>query len=57
MRRTPPEIHQIFGVLSGVFEGKSGQQVKFPKRLRQSRVLATIYKRPDCYRLLPAAAC
>ena len=33
---------------------ESEQNVKFPKRLRhrgKGKVLATIYKRPDCYRL------
>ena len=36
------------------FGGESEQNVKFPKRLRhrgKGKVLATIYKRPDCYRL------
>ena len=34
--------------------GESEQNVKFPKRLRhrgKGKVLVTIYKRPDCYRL------
>jgi hypothetical protein len=40
--------------VSGSLDGESEQNVKFPKRLRhrgKGRVLATIYKRPDCYRL------
>ena len=40
--------------ISGELPVESEQNVKFPKRLRhrgKGKVLATIYKRPDCYRL------
>ncbi len=39
--------------ISGQLESESEQDVKYPKRLRHNGkggVLATIYKRPDCYR-------
>jgi hypothetical protein len=40
--------------ISSELEGESEQVVKYPKRLRhkgKGKVLATIYKRSDCYRL------
>ena len=43
--------------ISGELESENEQGVKFPKRLRhrgKGRVLATIYKRPDGYRLVLA---
>ncbi len=45
--KDPPNI-------SGQLESESEQDVKYPKRLRhhgKGRVLATIYKRPNCYRV------
>ena len=40
--------------ISGQLGSENEQDVKYPKRLRhhgKGRVLATIYKRPDCYRV------
>ena len=45
---------QVSPNILGQLEGESEQDVKFPKRLRHNgkgRVLATIYKRPDGYRI------